>query len=101
MAAAIHPPPAGFAEIAQGLRSLDVPVRIIYGERDRLFPDIPNTVARLERDLPQAVVTPFPDHGHFVQEEASQEVGELLVDFLEVDGSTRRRSHEWNHSPLA
>jgi pimeloyl-ACP methyl ester carboxylesterase len=80
--AAIQLRPQGFAEIAHALPHLDVPVRILYGVRDRLLPDIAETVARLERDLPQAAITPFPDNGHFVQEEAPEEVGELLADFF-------------------
>jgi len=72
----------GFAEIARGLPSLEVPVRIIYGERDRILPDVAETMARVKRDLPQAEVTALPDCGHFLQEEAPQEIGELLARFF-------------------
>ncbi|HET9140087.1 alpha/beta fold hydrolase [Actinophytocola sp.] len=72
----------GFAEIATGLPRLDVPVRIIYGERDRILPDVAETMARVRRDLPHAEVTTLPDCGHFIQEEAPQQVGELLADFF-------------------
>jgi pimeloyl-ACP methyl ester carboxylesterase len=74
--------PEGFVEIARLLPSLDVPVRIVYGERDRILPDVAETMAHVKRDLPQAVVTALPDCGHFLQEEAPQEVGELLADFF-------------------
>ena len=47
-----------------------VPVRIIYGERDRILPDVAETMARVKPDLPQAEVTALPDCGHFLQEEA-------------------------------
>jgi pimeloyl-ACP methyl ester carboxylesterase len=33
-------------------------------------------------DLPQAVVTSLPGRGHFIQEEAPEEVGELLAEFF-------------------
>jgi pimeloyl-ACP methyl ester carboxylesterase len=74
--------PEEFAEIASGLSSLQMPVRIIYGEKDRILPDIAETVARLQEDLPQAQVTALPDCGHFLQEEAPDRVGELLAGFF-------------------
>jgi haloalkane dehalogenase len=57
-------------------------VRIVYGERDRILPDIAETVARVKRDVPQAEVTALPDCGHFLQEEAPAEIGELLAEFF-------------------
>lgn len=74
--------PEGFGEIASRLGSLTVPVRLIYGERDRILPDVAETMARIKADLPQAVVTALPDCGHFLQEEAPEEVGELLASFF-------------------
>ena len=74
--------PEGFAQIARGLSSLQLPVRIIYGERDEILPDIAETVASLEEDLPRAQVTALPDCGHFLQEEAPDRVGELLASFF-------------------
>ena len=74
--------PKGFREIAGKLPSLEVPVRIVYGERDRYLPDIANTVHRLHRDLPQARVTALADCGHFLQEERPGEVGRLLAEFF-------------------
>ena len=73
--------PDAFVEIAKGLRKLKMPVRVIYGERDRILPDIAETVARLQRDLPQAEVTALPGCGHFLQE-APDEIGELLAAFF-------------------
>jgi haloalkane dehalogenase len=72
----------GFAEIARLLPTLTIPVRIVYGEQDRILPDIADTVARIKRDLPQAVVTALPDCGHFLQEEAPEEIGDLLAEFF-------------------
>jgi pimeloyl-ACP methyl ester carboxylesterase len=72
----------GFAEIGRRLHELRMPVRIIYGARDQFLPDVADTMARAERDLPQAVTTALPDCGHFLQEEAPQQVGELLARFL-------------------
>lgn len=79
--------PKGFEEIARRLPSLQVPVRIVYGERDRILPDVAVTVARLSDDLPHAEVTPLPECGHFLQEEAPAKVGELLASFFSAPGS--------------
>jgi pimeloyl-ACP methyl ester carboxylesterase len=72
----------GFAEIARRLHELRMPIRIIYGTRDQLLPDVAETMARVRRDLPQATTTALPDCGHFLQEEAPQQVGELLARFF-------------------
>jgi haloalkane dehalogenase len=72
----------GFAAIAQKLPSLRVPVRIVCGARDRLLPDVAETMSRVRGDLPQAEITALPDCGHFVQEEAPETVGELLACFF-------------------
>ncbi|MEA2417948.1 MAG: hypothetical protein QOE60_154 [Thermoleophilaceae bacterium] len=72
----------GFTEIEQKLPQLTIPVRIVYGEEDRALTDVAETMARVARDLPQAVVTPLPGRGHFIQEEAPDEVGELLAQFF-------------------
>ncbi|PRP93160.1 Haloalkane dehalogenase [Enhygromyxa salina] len=73
----------GLETIASWLPRVDVPVRIIYGARDRILPDIRKTVDRLVRDLPQAEVSVFDDCGHFLQEERPAELGELLGQFFE------------------
>ena len=74
--------PEGFVDIARLLPSLRVPVRVVYGEQDRILPDVADTMARVQKDVPQAVVTALPDCGHFLQEEAPQEIGELLAEFF-------------------
>jgi haloalkane dehalogenase len=74
--------PEGFELLARWLPTVKVPVRVIYGARDRILPDIAETMARLARDVPQAEVTPLPDCGHFLQEEAPEEIGELLSEFF-------------------
>ena len=74
--------PKGFKEIAAKLPSLDVPVRVIYGERDRILPDVAKTMHRVQGDLPQTEVTVLADCGHFLQEERPEEIGRLLAEFF-------------------
>jgi pimeloyl-ACP methyl ester carboxylesterase len=77
---------AGFAEIARRLPSLAMPVTAIYGEQDRILPDVAETMARVQADVPQATLTALPGCGHFLQEEAPDELAELLSDFLDARG---------------
>ncbi len=72
----------GLAEIAQKLPSLKAPVRIIYGENDRVLPDIAKTMRRVKGDLPRAQITSLPNCGHFLQEDEPQRVGQLIHEFL-------------------
>lgn len=81
-AAAIGLSPDGFTEIAAGLGGIDIPVRVVYGEDDRILPDVADTMARLTADVPQTEVTAIADCGHFLQEEAPELVGELLATFF-------------------
>lgn len=72
----------GFAEIAAGLPTLTVPVRVVYGANDRILPDVADTMVRLQRDVPHAVITTILGAGHFVQEDAPVQVGELMAEFF-------------------
>ncbi len=78
--------PKGLREIAERLPGFTGPMRVIYGERDRILPDIAKTAARLKRDLPQTEITALPDCGHFLQEERPLEIGRLLGDFFSAPG---------------
>ena len=74
--------PDEFGRLGARLSSVDVPVRVVYGERDRVLPDVADTFARLGRELPTATVTALPNCGHFLQEDDPGRVGELLADFF-------------------
>ena len=74
--------PSGLATIGEALPSLDVPVRIIYGENDRILPDVAQTMQRVARDLPQAKITSLRSCGHFLQEDEPKEIGRILSEFL-------------------
>ncbi len=82
----------GFVEIARRLPTLRIPVRVVYGARDRVLPDVADTMARVKVDLPQAEVTVLQDCGHFLQEEAPSEVGELLARFFAPSNSRESNS---------
>lgn len=73
---------AAFEELARDLPRLRLPVRVIYGQEDRILGAIAQTVARIRRDLPHAEVTALPGRGHFLQEEDPERVGELLAEFF-------------------
>ncbi len=77
--------PNGFRDIAHQLPEFKIPVRAIYGEHDRILPDVAKTLQRVARDLPQTVVSALPDCSHFLQEECPDEVGRLLADFFKPD----------------
>jgi pimeloyl-ACP methyl ester carboxylesterase len=70
----------GLGEIATDLPTLECPLRIIYGEHDRLVPDVADIVARVQKNVPHAVVTALP-YGHFLQEDAPDLVAGLLAEF--------------------
>lgn len=72
----------GFVEIASALPSLPMPVRVVYGEEDRILPDVAETMIRLQGDVPQTVATSLPHVGHFLQEESPDRVGDLLAAFF-------------------
>lgn len=74
--------PGGFREIERWLPTVEVPVRIVYGERDRILPDVGRTMRHVERDVGGAEVTALPACGHFLQEERPAEIARMLSEFF-------------------
>jgi pimeloyl-ACP methyl ester carboxylesterase len=74
--------PKGFREIERALPGLAWPLRAVYGERDRILPDVARTMAKVKRDIPAAEVIPLPGCGHFLQEDDPEQVGRLLAEFF-------------------
>ncbi|MFT5583306.1 MAG: pimeloyl-ACP methyl ester carboxylesterase [Cognaticolwellia sp.] len=75
--------PKGFETIAQGLPHLvDRPALLLYGEGDRILPDVAQTMERVAAILPQAQLQSIAGCGHFLQEDRPQEVAQILGAFF-------------------
>ena len=72
----------GLAKIAEKLPTLRAPLRLIYGEKDRVLPDVAKTMRRLQALRPDAELTALPNCGHFLQEDAPEEIATLLANFF-------------------
>ncbi len=70
-----------FVDLGRRIPELATPLRVVYGAQDRLLPDVAETMARVQRDVPGATVTALPDSGHFVTEDDPATVGRLLAGF--------------------
>lgn len=74
--------PNGMKEIERWLPSIEVPVRILYGERDRILPDVAKTMRKVAERVPQSELSTLEDCGHFLQEERPEEIGAELSAFF-------------------
>ncbi len=72
----------GLAQIKKKLPALEAPLRLIYGENDRVLPDVAKTMQRIKRTHPQAELTALPNCGHFLQEDEPERVAELIAEFF-------------------
>jgi pimeloyl-ACP methyl ester carboxylesterase len=63
------------------LRPIEIPVMLIWGERDPVF--VRETTERFDEWVPNLRVERIPRAGHFVQTDAPERVNELLLGFLE------------------
>lgn len=71
-----------FARLGKEISQINKPVRLIYGENDRILPDIAKTMTRLKEDLPNAELTCIPGCGHFLQEDKPELIGQYLSEFF-------------------
>lgn len=59
------------------------PVRLIYGSRDHILPDVAQTMQRLKDQYwPEAELTRLEGVGHFLQEDSPEEVAALVARFF-------------------
>jgi pimeloyl-ACP methyl ester carboxylesterase len=76
-----------FGEIEAGLRSLDVPVRVMWARRDFAFPK--RIAHRFMELMPQGDVsriTDVPHASHFLQEEAHEEIAATIREAMTEGG---------------
>ena len=71
-----------YGEIAKSLPQFKGPVLILYGEKDKILPDVARTMTQAKKDLPQATVKSYPNAGHFLQEDVSDELSVEIKAFL-------------------
>jgi len=76
-----HPNTAPLLAIREALRSWEKPALVLFGGSDPIFaPEVADAISRLiPGALPAEIV---PDAGHFVQEDAGEEVAARIVEFL-------------------
>ncbi len=76
-----HPSAAAMIEVRDALRHWEKPALVLFGDRDRIFP--PGAAERMAELMPGAGPAELvAQAGHFVQEDAGQEVGERIVRWL-------------------
>lgn len=73
------------AELEPLLGSIRVPVLVIWGERDRWLD--PSLGRRLAGAIPEARLVLVPEAGHFVTEDAPEEVAAHLLEFFGDDSA--------------
>ena len=74
--------PAALKEIEAGIDSFEVPVQLLYGTRDFVLPEVGDTMSRLKAAFPHADLKRLEGRGHFVQEDAPDEVAAELARFF-------------------
>jgi haloalkane dehalogenase len=72
-----------FMELGARVGHLAAPLRLVFGTRDPILPDVAETMARIQRDRPGTEATALPQCSHFLMEDDPATVGELLATFFE------------------
>jgi haloalkane dehalogenase len=76
-----HPNTAPLLAIREALRSWEQPALVLFGDSDPIFrPEVAEAISRL---IPGALPAELVENaGHFVQEDAGEEVARRIVEFL-------------------
>ena len=72
----------GFQEIEEKLHSFKGPIQVIYGEKDKILPNVGKTMKRVQENLPQTKIESIPNCGHFLQEDEPKKISRIMRDFL-------------------
>ena len=76
-----HPSAQTMIEVREALASWDKPTLVFFGDSDPIFP--PEVAERFAARMPNATVLPPVERaGHFVQEDAGEEVGRRIAEWL-------------------
>jgi pimeloyl-ACP methyl ester carboxylesterase len=68
-------------KMEEGLKNLDFPCRLLWGEKDMVFPSI--NAQRFQRLLPNCSRPRLiPDAAHFIQEDAPAEIAEEILELI-------------------
>lgn len=78
------------AELRGLVRPIEVPVLLIWGDRDPVFHK--EMTEDFGEWVPDLRVAHIPEAGHFVQTDAAEQVNALLIDFLATPATARRSS---------
>src|SRR5215212_11737248 len=71
-------------EIEPRLASVEVPVLVVWGEKDGWLD--PSLALRLRNEIPGSELKLIQEGGHFVQEDAPEEIAKALAGFFSGDG---------------
>jgi pimeloyl-ACP methyl ester carboxylesterase len=71
-------------EIEPRLASVEVPVLVVWGEKDGWLD--PSLAPRLRKEIPGSELKLIQEGGHFVQEDAPDEIAKALAGFFSGDG---------------
>jgi pimeloyl-ACP methyl ester carboxylesterase len=75
------------AEIEPRLASVEVPVLVVWGEKDGWLD--PSLAPRLQKEIPGSELEVIREGGHFVQEDDPEEIAKVLAGFFSGDRSRK------------
>ncbi len=79
-----HPSAAAMVEVREALRRFEKPALVLFGDSDRVFS--PRAAERMAELMPGAGPAELvPNAGHFVQEDAGEEVGARIARWLATE----------------